>query len=263
MKKLFGIGLLAALLAPVAASAQSAFDGTWKTDVANAQLPKKPDVYLLQGGVFDCRSCVPPYQVTTDGQDHSVSGDPYFDTASVDVWNDWVVVVTGKKNGKVVGTTKFSVSMDANTLTLEWSYVSTANGQTVSGKQKYARVTKGPEGAHAISGSWRLEEIETASENGLLFTIKVEGDSLTMSDPTGEGYTAKLDGTEAAYHGDPGITTVSVKQIDKNTIEETDKRDGKVINVTRMTVSADGKSMMLSVDDKLYGTTSQYEADKQ
>ncbi len=263
MKKLFWIGLLASILAPASASAQSPFDGTWKTNVANATLPKKPDVYLLQGGVFDCQSCIPPYQVTTDGQDHSVSGDPYFDSASVDVWNDWTVVVTAKKNGKVVGTTKFTVSMDANTLTLEWSYVSTANGQTVSGKQKYARVTKGPEGAHAISGSWRLGEIETMSENGLLFTLKVNGDSLTMSDPTGDGYTAKLDGTEAPYHGDPGTTTVSVKQIDRNTIEETDKRDGKVINVTRMTVSADGKSMMLSVDDKLNRTTSQYEADKQ
>jgi hypothetical protein len=84
-----------------------------------------------------------------------------------------------------------------------------------------------------------------------------------MSDPTGEGYTAKLDGTEAPYHGDPGTTSVSVKLIDKNTIEETDLRGGKVITITRMKVSADGRSMMLSSVDKLNGTTSQYEADKQ
>jgi hypothetical protein len=34
---------------------------------------------------------------------------------------------------------------------------------------------------------------------------------------------------------------VSVKRIDENTIEESDKQDGKVVDVTRFTLSADGK----------------------
>lgn len=56
---------------------------------------------------------------------------------------------------------------------------------------------------------------------------------------------------------------MSVKKVDKNTIEETDKRDGKVSSVVRMTVAADGKSMTIAVSDKLRGTTSQYMAVKQ
>ncbi len=79
-----------------------------------------------------------------------------------------------------------------------------------------------------------------------MFTNKVEGDSLSMSTRTGQSYTAKLDGTEAPYKGDPGTTSVSVKKVDKNTIEETDKRDGKVISVARMTVAADGKNMTIA-----------------
>jgi hypothetical protein len=84
-----------------------------------------------------------------------------------------------------------------------------------------------------------------------------------MSSPTGQSYTAKLDGTEAPYKGDPGTTSVSVKKVDKNTIVETDKRDGKVISIARMTVAADGKSMTIAVNDKLHGTTSQVVAMKQ
>jgi len=46
-------------------------------------------------------------------------------------------------------------------------------------------------------------------------------------------------------------------------MEETDKRDGKVISVARMTLSADGKGMTIAIDDKLHGTTMQFTAQKQ
>jgi len=96
-----------------------------------------------------------------------------------------------------------------------------------------------------------------------MVTFKVEGDSLSMTNPTGQSYVAKLDGTDAPYKGDPGITSVSVKSRGENTIEETDKRDGKVINIARMTVGSDGKTMTLKVEDKLRGSNSQFTATKQ
>jgi hypothetical protein len=105
--------------------------------------------------------------------------------------------------------------------------------------------------------------METLSDNGLTITYKVEGDSLSMTNLTGQSYVAKLDGTDAPYKGDPGITSVSVKSVGKNTIEETDKRDGKVISVARWTVGSDGKTMTVKVEDKLHGTHSQFTATKQ
>jgi hypothetical protein len=83
-----------------------------------------------------------------------------------------------------------------------------------------------------------------------------------MTSPTGQSYTAKLDGTDAPYVGDPGTTSVSLKRIG-DAIEETDKRDGKVISVSKSTVSPDGKTMTSVVDDKLHGTTATYVAVKQ
>ena len=74
MKTLLGIGLLASLLLPSLATAQSAFEGTWKIDTNKAEFPKKPDVFLLQDGIWECKTCVPPIKIKADGQDQPVTG---------------------------------------------------------------------------------------------------------------------------------------------------------------------------------------------
>jgi hypothetical protein len=84
-----------------------------------------------------------------------------------------------------------------------------------------------------------------------------------MKDGTGDSYTAKFDGKDYPYQGDPGTTSVSLKKIDANTIEETDKRNGKVITVSRMTVAPDGKTMKIAVDDKLNNQTVNWTAEKE
>jgi hypothetical protein len=94
-------------------------------------------------------------------------------------------------------------------------------------------------------------------------TYKVSGDELTMTNPTGQSYTAKLNGTEAPYKGDPGTTGVSVKMTGKDTLEETDKRGDKVISVMKMTLEPDGKTAKIVYEDKLRGTSLQWVAEKQ
>lgn len=263
MKKLLRFGLLVSILIPVQVTAQSAFNGTWKFSVNTAQWPQKPDEYLLKDGNYQCKTCVPPVQVKADGQDHSVSENPYADSVSITIVDDHTITETDKKNGKVVTNAKTTVSPDGKTALIEYSDSSATSGAPVTGKQEQTRVAKGPDGSHAISGSWRTTKFENVSENALFLTYKVEGDSLSMSNQTGQSYTAKLDGTEAPYHGDPGTTSVSVKLLGKDTIEETDKRDGKIIVVSRVTVAPDGKTLNFTFEDKLRGTTSSFVATKQ
>jgi len=181
----------------------------------------------------------------------------------VKVVDDRTIEQTQKKDGKIVGTSKTWVSADGNTLVFEFSDSSATNADPVTGKGQSMRVTKGPAGSNPISGSWRTARIDNVSDNGLSFTYKVTGDGLEMTTPTGQSYNAKLDGTEAPYLGDPGTTSVSMKKIGPNTLEETDKRDAKVISVSRMTVLADGKTMKIVADDKLHGTHSEITATKQ
>lgn len=263
MRKNICLLALATLLMPALTMAQSVFDGTWKVDTQTAKFSEKPDVYLLQNGLYECDSCVPRLRVKADGRDQTVTGHPYFDTMSIKVVDSKTIEETDKKNGKVVARSKVSISPDGKTMTIEFSDASATNSDPVTGRARARRVTKGPSGSHAISGSWRMARIDSMSDNAVSFTFKSEGDRLTMSSPTGQGYTAKLDGTEAPYQGDPGITSASVKRMGTNTIVETDKRDGKLIAVARMTVSADGKTMTIMADDKLRGTHSEVTARKQ
>jgi hypothetical protein len=258
MKKLF----FALVLVPVLGWAQSPFDGTWKLDMSKTKFPKKPDVLLLQSGMYECKTCVPSVNVKADGQFQKLSGDPYRDAVMVKVVDDKHVDFASQKGGKEVATTTRSVSDDGNTMTVAWKYSGNPSGGPVSGTDTMTRVSKGPAGSHAISGSWREAKSDVATDDGLVFTFKSEGDSLSMSTPTGQSYTAKVDGTDAPYVGDPGTTSLSLKRIG-NSIEETDKRDGKIISVNKMTVSPDGKTMTIDSADKLAGTTSTYTATKQ
>ncbi len=263
MKKLLLFGLLIALVVSVPAIAQNTFDGTWKFNLDDAQFPKKPDVFLLQDGMYHCKTCVPPIDVKADAQDQPVEGHPYFDSVSIKIVDDRIVEEVDKKNGKTVTTSKTVVSQDGKTANFEFTDSSNTNADPVTGRGTVTQVASGPAGSHAVSGSWVTSKLETLSDNGLMITFKVKGDSLSMTNPTGQSYVAKLDGTDAPYKGDPGTTSVSVKSVGKNTIEETDKRDGKLISVARMTVGSDGKTMTINVEDKLRGSSSQFTATKQ
>src|SRR5271165_1217159 len=208
MKKLFLAGLLMLLLLPVLAMAQNPFDGTWKFDLSTAQFPKKPEVYVLQNGVYEWKTGAPPISVKADGTDQKVTGHPYYDTLSVKAIDDHNVELTMKRAGNVVLTVKSAVSADGDTMTSNWTDSGQPSGGPQSGTDTSKRVAKAPAGANLISGSWRAEKSE-APAAVLTWTYKVNGNEITMTNPTGQSYTAKLDGTDAPYKGDPGTTSVS------------------------------------------------------
>lgn len=264
MKKLFFVTVLAALLMPAVAAAQDAFNGTWKIDMGKVDFSKKPDVFVLQNGIYECKSCPTPVKIKADGTDQPVTGIPYIDTMAIDVVNDHEIKETDKKDGKVVGLGMTKVSPDGNTLMFEFTDSSNTNGSApVTGKGTETRVAKGPAGSNAISGSWRMGKMENISDNAITWTYKLDGDQLTMTNTTGQTYTAKLNGPEAAMKGDPGITSVQVKLIGKNTLVETDKRDGKVIGISKMTLNPDGKSAKAAFTDTRSNRTTVAEAVKQ
>jgi hypothetical protein len=118
----------------------------------------------------------------------------------------------------------------------------------------------GPSGVHATSGSWQVDKVKE-SDNGVLVTYKTNGEELTMSDPTGISYTAKFDGNDYPVKGSYSFNAVSLKKVDPHTIEETDKRDGTVIEVSTMKVS--GKSMTITSTNKQTDRTSTFVATRQ
>jgi hypothetical protein len=253
----------ALLLAPMIAFAADPFDGTWRAKIQNAQFGTKPDRWEVANGMYKCFTCDPPFSVKADGQDQPRTGSPYSDTIIVRIVDPNTVEVKSKKDGKFVSSRKFTVAANGKTATSEGMQQPVGSDKPVTGTFKYRRVAEGPAGSHAMSGSWLPEKAENFSDNALAITYKTTADGLSMTTPTGESFTAKFDGKDYPYKGNPGITSVSLKRIDANTIEETDKRDGKAINTTRMTVSADGHTMTVVAHDFRRNDTATFTAEKQ
>ena len=244
MKKL----LLALAFLPATLFAQNAFDGTWKTNLQSTNYQGKTTLFL-QSGVYRCGSCVPKIEVKADGQDHKITGSPYFDTVNVRTVDDHSIETVTKKAGKETGKNKDTVSQDGKMLASEFSFIS-ESGQTGTGSYNSHRLEEGPKGAHLISGVWQPEKLETASDSVRSITYKSTADGMSMNDEVGDSYNAKFDEKDYPYKGDPGITTVSLKKIDANTFQETYKLKRKVIYIITLNAAADGKSINSKFEDK-------------
>ncbi|HTR64213.1 MAG TPA: hypothetical protein VMH85_00475 [Terriglobales bacterium] len=249
------------LLASGMVFAQTPFDGTWMVKLDSAKFPTKPDKYVLSNNMYECLTCVPKISVKADGTDQKVTGHPYYDTMAVHIVNASSVEIVQKKDGKVMFTDTATVADDGKKLNEK--FTDSTGTQPVNGEVTSARVAPGPAGSHALSGSWRTEKVESISDNGLKVTYQGTENGLKMSDPNGNSYDAKFDGKFYPIEGDPGHTMVSLKRISDDTVEETDQRDGKIVGVSRMTVSKDGKSISVDYSDKLHGTRTTYRMEKQ
>ena len=239
------VGLLATLAPP--SHAQSPFDGTWRPDPQRPPATRKPDVFELDQGSYKCQSCQPAYTIQADGADHAVPGNPYYDTMSITVVDPHTVRRLGKKNGKTVIKSTATVSEDGRELTE--SQILYGMGPAELGLTSHStRVGAGRSGAHLLSGEWRLLQADLTNHDEDT-TFKVAAGALAMSDRMGRSFTAKLDGTDAPYQGDPNFTSVALKRVDGRTIEEYDKKDGQVVKISRWSIDPDGKTIHARFDD--------------
>jgi hypothetical protein len=108
-------------------------------------------------------------------------------------------------------------------------------------------------------GTWKLNVAKSKYSPGpapksatLKFDPSPDGIKLTQDlvDADGKstpgGYTAKFDGKEVPYAGNPDSYTATPKRIDDNTYENTWKKAGKVTIKAKVVVSADGKSLTVT-----------------
>lgn len=259
MKKVL---LMLGLIVPVSAFAQTPFDGDWKTDVTTIDHPAKPVTYEFRDGKYECKTCAAKIHVKTDGKDQKVEGSPYIDTLAVKIIDKNNLEMTAKKGGKVVGKRKVAISVDTNSMQV--SYENTwPNGETVKGATAYHRTAYDKTAPHLMSGSWKALKEERVSDNGLKVSYKSEGKMLSMTKSTGVAYKAEIGGADAAVSGDPGFTHVSVKAPKKNALEETYKRDGKPVFVTKIEAMADGKRLRVDWIDYPTRTNGNYITVKQ
>ena len=107
-----------------------------------------------------------------------------------------------------------------------------------------------------FTGTWKLNLEKSEYTPGpppksLTSRVEVMGDTVNFTfdgyDFTGKAtipdeLSIKLDGKDYPIAADLTRDTVAMKKIDDYTIEETNKKDGKVTTITRTVYSRDGKS---------------------
>lgn len=262
----FVTGLIAAMVivAPAPVLAQSAFDGTWKGDVASAQLPSKPWVRSLKDGVYSCE-CDTPLSVKADGQWHPVTSQSYFDEMRITVVDPRTLKTESRKGGKLVFEGVDTISADG--MTNDWSNVdyTAQTGQVVrtKGRDKRAGALPG-KGLHMVNGGWvaMIDGYETDSA-ALTFTFKAVPGGMSLTTATGQSYTAMFGGPAVTMQGDPGNTQITLRKISDTSFEETDSREGKVRSVTTFVASPDGKTLDMTFFNPIQNTTGRYKAIKQ
>jgi hypothetical protein len=250
--------LIPTLLLPAAALAGTGFDGTWKTNMDSLKATGKPVVLVLTGGEYTCSSCNPPYTVKADGAEHGVSGQAYFDSAKVKVTGPNSAEIVLKQGSKEF--VRFSDTVSADGTTLTSKVTNHVGEQTVTDELLAKRVGAAPENSHPLSGSWQEQQHVGGNLRTVQYRMTAKGFQMRWN---GESYDANFDGKEYPVAGDPGKTTVSLEKIDAATVEETDHRQGKVVDKVRLALANDGNTIAVIDKDIAHGQTITYTLEKQ
>ena len=112
-------------------------------------------------------------------------------------------------------------------------------------------------------GTWKLNVAKSKYTPGpppqsqmLKIEPSGQGEKVTSEVVAADGastttvYTANFDGKDYPLTGSPMADMVSLKRIDARTTERTDKKGGTVAQTIRRVVSADGKTMNVTVKGK-------------
>jgi hypothetical protein len=233
----------------------SPFDGTWIIDSASMQLPDKPAVFLLANGMFGPAG----QQIKADGTDQKVPQTGYSDTMSVRIVDDRTVEIVSKKAGRTMFTEVDTVSPDGKTLTQVVKDTTEAEAVTIETVSK--RLREGPRGAHILSGTWQAYKVNR-SKNGSIITYRCTANGFSAETPLGEKFDAKFDGHFYPVEDDPAHTMVMLKLLSPDTIEQTAKRDGRIVGALRLTVAPDGKTIYSTYENKEDNTTTHSEMRK-
>ncbi|HTY61730.1 MAG TPA: hypothetical protein VMG30_05680 [Acidobacteriota bacterium] len=254
MRKSFVVVLL---LLPVLAWAQSPIDGTWKVDLDNAQIQEKPTVEVLLNGTYQCVSCDPKINIKADGADQPAPPEwKAYDKVAIKVVDNKTIEFARKKGASFLLLETITVSADGKMRTVDsTATVNPGAGQeSLKFKSTQIRVAAGPAGSHEISGTWRVQKMNYPQKE-MMVTYKSTPNGLTMLWETGQSFDANFDGKDYPVKGGAEGAAVSLKKVNDRSVDLINKRDGKIVAVTHITVSTDGKTLTMRTEEIQEGGT--------
>jgi hypothetical protein len=244
MKHFYSSLALVCLLAGTLWAADDPFLGKWKLNMEKSKFAgEQTKIEDLGGNKYKWTSGNVTETITADGTDQPDRFGRTTAITPVDA-NNWKMVI--KKDGKVLSSMTHMLSADGKTQTIKGTS-NKPDGTT----DDFTVVVKKINGGSGWGGTWEDSDVKFTSPDE--WDIQTyEGDGLTFNTPAyKDTLSMKFDGKDYEEKGPtvaPGSTS-SGKRVDPHTLEVTDKIKGEVMDHTKYELSADGKTLTLTVHE--------------
>ena len=223
-------------------AADNPFVGKWKLDPSRSKLTDEMKVERVGENkyAFDFGSGHPE-TVVADGTDQPGDFATTF-AVTIESPNKWEVV--RKKDGIAIITAIWELSQNGNTLTDHLTSTS-SNGTKSSLDYVYDRTA----GTAGFAGTWESDTVQVNS----VFEFQIEPyeeDGLSFINPAEQSTrNIKFDGKDYAGSGPrvPKGFTTSGHRVSALTIQLTDKLAGKIVDTRQVDLSADFKTLTMTV----------------
>lgn len=238
--RIFQLLLIAGMVTGTSQAASDPFVGTWKLNPSKCQLTDEMKVEALGGNkyAFDFGGGK-PVTVVTDGTDQPAN---FGTTMSVTPEGPRTWKFVGKKDGRMRSDAIWKLSANGNSLSDAYT-VYQPNGSTLRLNYVYRRTA----GSSGFAGTWD----STSEKVNSVYEIQIkpyETDGLSFIDPAQRSTrNMKFDGRGYPNHGPNGNYVTSGRRLNNRTLDLTDKIDGTVRNTQRVQVSADGRTLTMTI----------------
>jgi hypothetical protein len=230
------------LAASVALGAQNPFIGEWKLDPSRSRTPDEMQVQHKEGNTYVFDFGGGAETIVADGTDQKGLQGTLLSVQEESA-NTWIV--KRKMGERLLLRATWKLSADGKTLTDYYREFET-DGTTVSLDYVYERTGGSGSG---FAADW--QSVKETNNATILMQVKAfEGDGLSfISSSENRTRNVKFDGKDYPIEG-PNAgrgATSSVRRVDDRNLVMTEKAEGKVTDTQEIMLSADGKTLTITV----------------
>ncbi|HUE42012.1 MAG TPA: hypothetical protein VMP12_00545 [Candidatus Sulfotelmatobacter sp.] len=236
--------LLAVCLATATATAavsQSPFIGEWKFDSSKSRMPDEMKVQSQGGNKYAFDFGGGAEMIVVGGGDQPGQGGTLL-SVTAEAPDTWIV--ERKKDGRLMLKATWKLSADGSTLT-DYYREFESDGSTLSLDYVYQRSG----GGSGFAADWQSIK-ETWNTPFFIQVKEFQGDGLSFINPSEKRTkNVKLDGKDYPNEGPRAekAATSSARPVDDRNFVMTDKTDGKVTDTEDIGISADRKTLTITV----------------
>jgi hypothetical protein len=223
----------------VARAAESPFIGEWQLNPSRSRLPDEMKVASEGGNKYTFDFGAGAERIVVDGTDQP-GNDGTLLSVNPEAPDSWIV--ERKKDGRLLIKATWKLSKDGRTLT-DYFRAFESDGSTLSMDYVYQRAGEGS----GFAADWQSIK-ETMNSPYLIQVKEFQGDGLTLITRS-QTKNAKFDGKDYPNEGPnaPRGASTSIRLLDERALVLTDKIDGKERDIESFQLSANLRTLTITV----------------